>query len=116
MLYFNVRRLLDLRGIENPYTFLMKQGFVSQTASNLVRNRVGHIKPEQMETLCLILNCTPNDLFDWRPDKKSVVPENHALRSLSKENTPSFTQMVKEVPIEKLNRLESFMNELKNED
>jgi hypothetical protein len=37
-----------------------------------------------MERLCLLLNFTPNDLFDWREDGKTVVHDAHALRSLTK--------------------------------
>ncbi|CAN5587913.1 hypothetical protein BH10ACI1_BH10ACI1_08850 [soil metagenome] len=114
MLYFNIRRLLDLRGIDKPYAFLVKNGFVSQTATNMINNQVGHIKPQQMEKLCLLLNCTPNDLFDWRPDKNMVVPDNHALRSLTKEKSSSITEMVKDLPVEKLGQLEALVNNLKN--
>jgi hypothetical protein len=116
MLYFDIKRVLELRGIERPYTFFLKNGFVSQTAANLANNRVGHVKPEQMEKLCFLLNCTPNDLFDWQPDNKTVVPENHALRTLSKSKTASFTEMVKDLPVEKLSQLEAVINELKKDE
>jgi len=115
MLYFNVKRLLDLRGIDRPYTFLVKNGFVSQTATNIINNQIARITPAQMETLCLLLNCTPNDLLDWRPSANAVVPENHPLRTLTKEKTPPpISEMVKDLPVEKLSRLESMINELKN--
>lgn len=113
MLYFNIKRVLALRGIEKPYAFLVKNGFASQTATNLSNNQIGHIKPSQIEKLCLLLNCTPNDLFDWRPDANSSVSENHALRTLIKEKIPSFSEMVKDMPVEKLGELEAFINEIK---
>lgn len=116
MLYFNIKRLLDLRGIDKPYAFLVKNGFVSQTATNLVNNRVGHIKPAQMEKLCLLLHCTPNDLFDWQPDKNSRIADNHPLKSLVKEkNAPPISEIVKDVPVEKLAQLEALINSLKSE-
>jgi DNA-binding Xre family transcriptional regulator len=116
MLYFNIRRLMELRGIDKPYAFLVKNGFVSQTATNMVNNQLGRITPEQMEKLCLILNCTPNDLFDWRPNENSAVSESHALHSLKKEKTPSVAQMVKDLPVEKLDKLHALINDLKNEE
>ncbi|MEO6049724.1 MAG: helix-turn-helix domain-containing protein [Pyrinomonadaceae bacterium] len=70
--------------IEHPYAFLVKNGFIPQTATNMANSRVGHVKPKQIERLCLLLNCTPNDLFDWRPDKDSVVPDTHALHSITR--------------------------------
>jgi len=117
MLFFNIKRVLDLRGIDKPYAFLVKNGFVSQTATNIVNNQIGRITPDQMEKLCLLLHCTPNDLFDWRPGENSVVPENHPLRTLIKEkNPPSLSELVKTLPVEKLSRLESLINELKSEE
>lgn len=115
MLYFNIARLMELRGIEKPYAFLVRNGFVSQTATNMINNRLGRITPEQMERMCLILNCTPNDLFDWRPGENSAVSENHALHTLKKEQTPSVAQMVKDLPVEKLSKLQDLINDLKNE-
>lgn len=114
MLYFNIKRLLELRGIDKPYAFLIKNGFVSQTASNIINNQIARITPAQMEKLCLLFNCTPNDLFDWRAGANSVVPENHPLRTLVKEkNPPQISQMVKDIPIQRLGELEALINELK---
>ena len=116
MLYFSIKRLMELRGIDKPYAFLVKNGFVSQTATNMINNRLGRITPEQMERLCLILNCTPNDLFDWRQNENTSVSDNHALRSLVKEKTPSVAQMVKDLSVEKLSKLHDIINDLKNEE
>lgn len=114
MLYFNIKRVLDLRGIDKPYAFLVKNGFVSQTATNIINNRIARITPAQMEKLCFLLHCTPNDLFDWRAGADAVVSENHPLRTLVKEkNAPSISQMVKDVPVGKLGELEAIINELK---
>jgi len=117
MLYFNIKRLLDLRGIDKPYAFLVKNGFVSQTATNIINNQIARITPAQMEKLCLLLHCTPNDLFDWRPSANSVIAENHPLRTLVKEkNPPLISQMVKDLPVEKLSELETIINQLKAEN
>jgi DNA-binding Xre family transcriptional regulator len=117
MLYFDIRRVLELRGIDKPYTFLIKNGFVSQTATNMVNNRLGRIIPEQMEKLCLLLHCTPNDLFDWDDDKKSVVADNHPLRTLIKEKSaPPISEMVRDLPVEKLGQLAALIDDLKNSE
>ena len=117
MLYFNLARLLKMRGIDKPYAFLVKNGFVSQTATNLANNRIGHISAAQMEKLCLLLHCTPNDLFDWQDDKNSFVPENHPLKSLAKDKTaPPISRMVEDLPAEKFDRLAELIQELKNRE
>jgi DNA-binding Xre family transcriptional regulator len=115
MLRYNIKRVLVLRGVERPHSFLMKNGFASQTARNFVTRNVVHIKPAQIEKLCLLLHCTPNDLYEWRPDANTAVAENHPLREL-KRDTPaqSFREMVKDLPVEKMRELETIINELKN--
>lgn len=115
MLYFNIKRLLDLRGIDKPYTFLVKNGFASQTATNILNNQILRITPKQLEKLCLLLHCTPNDLCDWRADANTVVAENHPLRTLVKEKAPPpIAQMIKDLPVEKLSELEAIINGLKS--
>ena len=117
MLFFNIKRLFDQRGIDKPYTFLVKHGFVAQTATNLANNQIGYIKPAQMEKLCLLLNCTPNDLFDWRPDKNDLISDNHALRSLVRtQSTQSVAQLVHDVPADKLEKLGEMLASLQESD
>jgi DNA-binding Xre family transcriptional regulator len=117
MLRYNIKRVLVLRGIERPHSFLMKNGFASQTARNFMTNNVVHIKPAQIERLCVLLHCTPNDLYEWQPNASAPVAENHPLKELKREKpAQSFSQMVKDLPVEKMSELESIINELKSRE
>jgi len=105
--------MFDLRGVERPYTWLVKNGFVAQTASNWARNNIGYIKPDQMEKLCFLLNCTPNDLFEWREDNKTVVHDAHALRTLRREAPArSVADMTRDIPADKLEKLGEILAKL----
>ena len=112
MLYFNLTRLLKVRGVERPYSWLVQNGFVPQTATRWAKNEIGYVRPEQMERLCLLLNCTPNDLFDWREDGKTVVHEGHALHTLTKQKNDIQTTL-RELPLDKLEKLGEMLAELK---
>lgn len=115
MLSFNIRRVFALRGIENPLVFMMKNGFIRPTASGLLNRRAAGIKFEHLEKLCLMLNCTPNDLFEWKTDAKSVVAENHPLQTLKRaENVRKFTELLKDIPMEQMEKIETLLSELKN--
>ena len=117
MLYFDVKRLLKLRGVQRPYTFLAKNGFVSQTAANLANNRVGHIKAEQIEKLCLLLNCEPSDLFSWKPDGGASVPENHPLKNLYRDKpSERLDEMLRKLPAGKMDKLAEMIEELNKEE
>src|SRR3954470_2633929 len=110
MFYFNLRRLMDLRGIERPYTWLVANGFVPQTATRWAKNEIGCMRGEQIGRLCLLLNCTPNDLFEWRPEPNTIVPDGHALHTLKRDQpTKSFAQMTQDIPADKLEKLREIL-------
>ena len=106
MLIFNIIRVMQMRNIDKPHAFLTQNGFSRQTASTLINDGLVQVKVKHLERLCAILNCAPNDLFEWRADKNSLVAENHALRSLTREkNKPSISEIISEMPLEKMERI-----------
>ncbi|MBK8465460.1 MAG: helix-turn-helix domain-containing protein [Chloracidobacterium sp.] len=88
------------------------ESFVPQTVHSWLNYQIGSIKPFQIETLCTALNCTPNDLFEWREDNKTVIPEGHALRSLKKSNNHL---ALRDIPADKLEKLGEMLAQLGDE-
>ena len=117
MLYLNVAGVLNLRGITlRHYSYLTKKGFIRSTASKLASNQTWQIRYSLLEQLCLTLNCTPNDLFQWLPDEGQAITENTALKTLIRgEQESAISQMVKDMPIEKLERAKELLAQLKEE-
>lgn len=118
MLRFNINRVMNLRGIHKPWGFLVKNGFIRSTASNFVNGTVSEIKIEQIERLCLLLNCTPSDLFEWRTNENSPqLNENQALNALVRETSaPTITEIVKDLPIEKMEEISELLKQLKEKE
>lgn len=116
MLIINLQRVFALRGIENPFSALMKAGISRPTASNLLNNNVASIKNEYLETICELLNCEPNDLYEWKPSKLAVNIENHPLKGLRRDNSAAtLTQMLRNLPLDKLGQVENLLVGLKND-
>lgn len=116
MLKLNVSRVVRLRGYHKVFAFLYNNGFSRSIASKLVRENAYEIKTDQIERLCIILNCTPSDLFEWQPNPNTVVSESHALKSLIRAgDPPPITNIIQNVPIEKLEKLSRELNERKDE-
>ena len=116
MLYFNPRRVFRLRGITNDLTFMMKNGFIRSTASNLLNGYTRYVKDEHLEKLCLLLHCTPNDLYDWKPSKNTLTPEDHPIQALKRGDAPkNITEIVKHLPLDKLDKVEALLQQLKDE-
>jgi DNA-binding Xre family transcriptional regulator len=80
MIEFNLQRIMTLRGIEEPVPFLVAHGVNYFTARRMLNTPDYRISVEQLEHLCDILNCTPNDVYLFTPSAKT--PANHSLRSL----------------------------------
>ena len=114
MLKFNPKIILGLRGIEKPVGFLVRLGFAYPQASRFLKAANPMVKIEHIEQLCIALNCTPNDLFEWKTGGDTVLPEGHSLNALNRgEGTKNLQQMVKDIPSDKLALIESLLDELK---
>jgi len=106
MLILNIQRVFSLRGVQNPYPHLVKIGISRPTAWNLLSNRVSSIQNKHMEKICAHLNCTPTDLYEWFPDKNTLEPDSHPLRSLRRDHTaPEYEKMLREIPLDKIDRI-----------
>lgn len=62
MVRLNVLSLLEKKG-KTKYWLYKQLGMSYQNFNKMVNNQTQSIKLERIETLCLLLDCTPNDLF-----------------------------------------------------
>lgn len=63
----DVLRLLEQKG-KTKYWLYKQLGMSYQNFSKMVNNETKSIRYENIETLCLLLECTPNDLFRFTED------------------------------------------------
>jgi len=114
MLKLNFLRICAIRGIGNPYTLLVKNGFSHFSASSLVNDKIKSIKADQLYKLCVVLNCTPNDLFEYVPKKN--LP-GHPLNGLIKEPLPfNYLETIRKMPLEDLKKIEEVIMRIKGEN
>jgi DNA-binding Xre family transcriptional regulator len=115
MLILNLKRIMQTRGVDNHYRFLRTNDFTHSSAYNLLNGAAFSLKFEQLERLCLALNCTPNDLFDWHPSgEQQAIAPNHSLNSL-KPKEENLAALLREIPTEKFEQIESLLRDLKNQ-
>jgi putative transcriptional regulator len=67
MIRLNVLKLLEKQG-KTKYWLYKQLGMSYQNFSRMVNNETKSIRYENIETTCLLLNCTPNDLFEITED------------------------------------------------
>ena len=62
MIKLDVLRLLEEQG-KTKYWLYKQLGMSYQNFSKMVNNETKSIRYENIETMCLLLHCTPNDLL-----------------------------------------------------
>jgi len=62
MVRLNVLELLEKKG-KTKYWLYKQLGMSYQNFSRMINNETKSIRYDNVETLCLLLDCTPNDLI-----------------------------------------------------
>lgn len=61
------QELLEKKG-KTKYWLYKQLGMSYQNFSRMINNQTKSIRHENIETLCLLLECTPNELFEMTED------------------------------------------------
>lgn len=67
MIKLNVLNLLAKNG-KTKYWLYKQLGMSYQNFSKMINNQTKSIRYENIETICLLLKCTPNELFEITKD------------------------------------------------
>lgn len=103
MLYLNIKPIFKARGIDKPYTFLIKAGMSSHSAHNILNSTPRIFRLDHIELLCRILVCDPNDLLGWQPDKDQQYAINHPLFTLIQtEASTNIKETLSTIPFKQL--------------
>ena len=104
MIVLNIRELCKLRGIKHPHAALTKAGISNTVATDYLKKKKGRFVLEDVETLCLLLRCTPNDLFKWVPDEpKDDFPEN-PLQQIRQKPQMNLEEKLKNMSAEEIEK------------
>lgn len=64
MLRLRVLEILEEQG-KTKYSLYKQMGMSYQNFNKMVNNQTASIRYENIETLCILLSITPNELFDF---------------------------------------------------
>ncbi|MFN8286372.1 MAG: helix-turn-helix transcriptional regulator [Chitinophagales bacterium] len=114
MLQLNLKRIFKARAIEQPYKFLVQAGFVPFTAHKYKNGTAVHLRVDHIEKLCILLNCTPNDLFEWVPDDLLDDRADHPLQQIRRrEKKIEINKLLGKLSLEKLEEIQKLIAEHK---
>ncbi len=70
MLYLNVKELLKNKR-KTKYWLVQNMNSDYKTISDMMDNKTSGIKFETIEKLCILLDCTPNDIFKLEKESET---------------------------------------------
>jgi len=112
MLIYNFDRVFKARGIERPFTYLIKAGFSDNFATKVKNNKLVRIHLRELEKLCLLLRCTPNDFCEWVPDNDANIDSGHPIHMIRKsDKVVDMTKTLNSVPLGQLDEIEEMIQE-----
>lgn len=112
MLKLNCKKVIDSRGIHDHLGHLQQNGISRHLAHRLIDKVTQRISLEILEKLCIALNCTPNDLLEWTPDKNNKETEWTAMSALKpKPQNANMSILLSRLPFDKLNEIVKAVNE-----
>lgn len=114
MLQLQLSKVIKLRGIQDPIKFLVQEGFSYHMAHRLINNTADSVAFYNLEKLCIILNCTVDDLLLWTNEDNAAVSNTHPLNKLAQSNVVNINKTLMQLPLDKIEQLEKMIQELKN--
>jgi DNA-binding Xre family transcriptional regulator len=112
MLRYHFERILKARGIDRPYAYLTNRGIHNHLASCIRKNSVPSMTLKNLEKLCLLLHCTPNDLMEWAPDDERSADKKQPLNRLRKRDELfDMNRSLNSIPLDKLEEIGKYIDE-----
>jgi DNA-binding Xre family transcriptional regulator len=116
MITLDLARFMETKAIQNPLRFLTQAGFTYHTAGRLLRNQVVKLDYRHLEKLCLLFNCTPNDLLSWTPASSSKGSDKIALTKLAgRKRKGNLVSQLIQLPEDKIDQLQQMLDKLASE-
>jgi DNA-binding Xre family transcriptional regulator len=110
MLQLNLNRIFKARMIEHPYRFMVQNGFVSFTAHKYKNGKVEQIRLDHIEKLCILLNCTPNEIFEWVPNDLLDDRNDHPLQAIRRRYKKlEIVKLLSKMPLSRLEEIEKLL-------
>ena len=113
MLYLDIVKACNNKGIDNPRRWLVQNGFSHVAAARLLQNTQESINYATLDKLCILLFCTPNELLSWQPAANAAIAANHPLEKLKHVSADqSISGKLKTLPPEKIEEVQKFLDGL----
>ncbi len=94
MIKLRIAELCEERLIKNAYTALVKAGISAVKTRQYLDAKTNRLMLDDVEKLCRLLHCTPNDLMEWTPTNKAHDYEGNPLQAIRKKPPFNLTDIL----------------------
>jgi DNA-binding Xre family transcriptional regulator len=102
MIRINLQHLLLLKNVHDARKFFVDKGINSTTAYRYVKMTNTRFTFKELEMLCLMFDCTPNDILEWIPNREHAS-QGYALEKLIRtQEEESLIHVIAKLPVEEL--------------
>ncbi|MES2621485.1 MAG: helix-turn-helix transcriptional regulator [Bacteroidota bacterium] len=107
MMQIRIKEMIKEKGIKFPYAAMVKAGISRGVALKYMKNKKQYVLLKDVEILCLLFRCVPNDLYVWVPNDALQDDPTQPLQAIKpKVQFDPFEAMKKMTPEEIRKRLE----------
>ncbi len=99
MIRLRIKDLCREKAIAHDYTALTKAGISKEKAMQYLDGKTNRLMLDDVETLCNLLRCTPNDLLQWSPGKKTEDYPENPLQVIRKKPPIVLEEILKEMTV-----------------
>ncbi len=85
MMKLRIADLCKERMIEKAYTLFVEAGISKTKTRQYLDGKTNRLMLDDVEILCRLLHCTPNQLMEWTPKSKAEDYEGNPLQAIRKK-------------------------------
>ena len=104
MIQLRIKELMAQRGVKSRLSAMTKAGISQAVAQKYLGGSKQWILLEHVGILCLLLRCTPNDLFEWTPDTPADDYPENPLQAIRQKPSFDLGEKLKGMSLEEIKR------------
>ena len=112
MIELRLKEVMLQKGFKPTVTQLEKLGIGRNTAKHMLSGKIKSVKFEDLELLCILLDCTPKELLMVTIPENYGVGENHPLMEWTKTTIPTPLQDIHLLNPAQIEKVAAFMKSL----
>ena len=113
MLKLRIKELAKSRGVTHVYSHLVRNKISKKVAWKIADDKVVQLSLKNMQILCDIFKCEPNDLFVYVPgNEKELKARPWFANILPEKGRVNISDMLLGATEEQLRKLEVYMKEV----